>query len=226
MTEDYFSEPYVESRHRYVAELRGLLAEGLPKPKDDWDAIYVFSGPEIKLEDAPHEKGPFNQTKVRLETGIDVAKQVTALRLKKNYDDVTADDIRSHGPSVYFDGYTAHNQYFGNETANHRLEKEYGFPDDKFIYPKEEEGTKHTGEQIERFPDEILKDSRKFVIISDLYHMPRIQRYLGSKYDVKKIPEDRAIFYYAKPTKLPVRATLREAKKIRPLKEGGHLSKD
>jgi hypothetical protein len=218
----------VASRNRYIAELREMLEEGSPVPEKDWNHIYVFSGPEITFEDPPHESGPYNQTQFRLETGIDIARQITALRLNKKYDDVTAEDIRMAGPTIHFDGYSGHNTYMRTVIAEKRLGRDFGFPDEKFILPDEKsrQHTAHTGEQIAHFPDEIIADDGKFVIVSDLYHLPRIKRYLGGKYDAKKIPTERVVFYYAAPARVPVRAALREARNIHPYHKRGFLLSD
>lgn len=226
--ENYFNSDYVRSRHKYVADLRKLLADGLPTPEKDWDSVYVFSGPELTFEEPPHENGPYNQTKFRLETGFDLAKQMTALRLGKPYDEVTVQDIRSSGPAVYFDGYSGHNEYMKAVIAKRRLETEFGFPDDKFIVPERVgfTGTAHTGEQIEHFPDAILESGKKFAVVSDLYHIPRLKAYLGGVYDKKRISKDNAIFYFAGPPKVPFLAARREARNRRPYFRKGFLSSD
>ena len=155
----YFDANYVASRHAYIAEIRTLVEKGLPEPQEDWDSIYVFSGPEVVLDPdnrpAREEKNPYNQTRRRLETAFNIARKVTSLKLKaqsieKDAADLTLQDIRDYGPLVYFNGLVEHNAMLKSVIERKELARMFSFPDDKFIICGE--GIKHTGEQIETFP--------------------------------------------------------------------------
>lgn len=83
----YFDPKYVESRHKIAEEYRGLAEQELPAPEKDWDVIWALSGPEETLEEKAgahpgeeHKNIGYNQTRRRLETALQVAREVTALR--------------------------------------------------------------------------------------------------------------------------------------------------
>lgn len=228
--EEYFNPEYIDSRHRIIEEMRDL-SENLPIPSVDWDGVYVFSGPEISLNEDPADKlshkpeKSYNQTKQRLLTGFDVVREVTALRLKKKIEEVTSQDIEKSGPAIYFDGYKAHNELFRKLKSDNKFSQDFDFPDDKLIVSEGE--TLHTGQQITNIPSEIIpKGEGKIVFISDLYHIPRIKRYIGSKHDVKNIPKEKIVFYPSQPQHIPIRRAFREAKVIHKYKKSGDLKED
>ncbi len=228
---EYFDPEYTESRHAYVERLRALAEAGAPEPHEDWDAVYVFSGPELTLDPAERpknqENNTYNQTLTRLEAGFMVAKKVTALRLKatgveKGVSAITLDDLVAHGPNIYFDGYTQHNELLANMIAQGELSKQFGFPDTKFIISGT--GTKHTGDQFAHFPLSVVAESRKVVLVSDLYHIPRIEQYFGSKNDVHQLPREKFELYFHDTSRIAMKQALAEARKTYPYEQSGDLT--
>lgn len=219
----YFTPEYTASRHRYVKELRELAEQGPPEPQEDWDSIYVFSGPESSISDEPADAISYNQTRKRLETGIRIARAVTALRLGKRAEEVSLEDMTTMGPAVYFDGYEAHNIEMKRMLADDSFESEFSFPTEKFSIGQ---GTIHTGDQVTKLPSEPLKSSRKIVLVSDWYHIPRIERYIGSRFDIQNIPIEKVVLAFPSDARVSTRRAFGEAKRIHPYWKKGDLSKD
>jgi hypothetical protein len=223
----FLTPELVQARHTHVQELRDRIDQGNPEPQEDWDSIYVFSGPETSFnKDArPHTQAgnPYNQTRVRLETGFTIAKKVTALRCNKDVDHVTFADIQSHGPLLYFDGYKEHNEELEKIIRRGQFMEEFAFPPEKLIISGS--GTKHTGDQVAKFPRGVFMKSKKVIWVSDLYHLPRIERYIGSKYDTIGIPREKLILYHAEPSKLTLNQVRGGAKSILEYTESGELRK-
>ena len=226
--ENYHDPEWVESRHKVVGELREISEKELPKPEFDWGTIWVISGPELNWEGDkinPGERSAgYNQTRKRWETGLKMAREVTALRLNKKLNEVSIDDIKKHGPTIYFNGTKAHNDNFKEfARPGGQLETEFDFPSSN-VRISENIGIKHTDHQFEDFPKDMLVEGNKLVIVSDLYHIPRLTRY-ADKYPDKFLAK-QTVFYPAEPLTVPVAPTLREARKIHTYIKGGILPPD
>lgn len=136
--ENYFNPEYSASRKKVLKELKELAETESPKPQEDWGIIWIISGPEINFSGDvnPGEKAipGYNQTKQRFETGLRIAREVTALRLHKHPEEVTKEDISGNGPNIYYNAKAASNEFI-REIAkpNNLLETEYDFPGQKII---------------------------------------------------------------------------------------------
>lgn len=214
----YFGKEYVASRHEYVEEVREIIERGPPSPEQDWDVIWILSGPEQKFDDPPSE-GKYNQTRHRFETAVNIAKEVTALRVKKTIEEVTLQDIAAHGPTLYFNGRDDQNQSFRELITRQGVEKEFQFPDAKVIVSPDL-NIKYTSHQFEFFPKDLVPEGAKLVVVTDLYHLPRTRRYFDKFPLVEK---DKRVLYPALPASIPLRAALEEAKKIYPYIQRGFL---
>jgi hypothetical protein len=220
----YFEKDYVESRHRYMDEIRALAEKGPPKPEKDWNVIYVFSGPEMTFEEEPDKKGKYNQTETRLKTGFELARKITALRLKKEPKEVTIEDIRTEGPLVHFDGLKEQKAYLRKISKEGRFENAYQFP--RTSLQLSIKNITNTRDQVQELPRKFATEDGKIVFISDLYHLPRIQRYFGTKHDSLKIPQEKRVFYFPTPAQLSIQRALSEAKKLYPYAKKGDLRED
>lgn len=220
----YFDPNYVASRHRYVDELRELAQEGSPKPQEDWDSIYVFSGPEQTLDDPPADAISYNQSEERLAFGMRLAREVTAIRVGKDPEEVTDTDILTQGPRVHSDGTDVQNDDL-RTLSDDTFKTRFAFPRQALVVA-ENSGIRHTGDQFAHFPQEVVSGSRKVVLVSDLYHIPRIRRYLGGSYDAQGIPPERLVFAFSPESRVAVSRGLSEARRLHPYKKGGFLSSD
>jgi hypothetical protein len=223
--EGYFEAGYIESRQKVVEELREMAEKGPPAPEANWDVIWVFSGPELNFDgdmntrETGRKIDNYNQTKQRWETALTVARQVTAVRLGKPVEQITRKNIAEHGPAVYFNGTQKHNECFRKYCESGGLvENEYDFPSSKIQITKQD-GIVNTGDQFQDFPAELVPETGRLVLVSDLYHLPRVKRY--AKKNEAKMPLDRLILYPAQPQKLPIRNTIEGIRSIYPyLKKG------
>lgn len=216
--EGYFGEKWLNSRHWAASELRRYIEHGAPEPEADWNVIWIFSGPQEDFDGQfvnPGERpANYNQTKKRWETGLDIARRVTALRLRKPPQEVTRDDFKKAGPLIYYNATDRGNKFFREFCKpGGRLETEFNFPSEK-VKITDAAGIKHSGHQFEDFPLDLTGLNQKIVMVSDLYHYPRLKRYIEKFSD--KIPLESALFYAAQPENIPIRDTLEEVKKIYP----------
>jgi uncharacterized SAM-binding protein YcdF (DUF218 family) len=219
----YFDPEYRASRKKILEELKEIVKKEPPKPEKNWGLIWVLTGPEYTFEDKPAEGEKFNQTKQRFLTGLEIARQVTALRLGKKPEEITIEDIEKFGPSIYYNGRKEHNEYLKRICEEKRLEKEFNFPSSKIIITSNE-NIKYTKDQFDDFSPDLVAKEDKVIIVSDLYHLPRV-KLLCDKYEFK-LPPEKFILYPSQPKSLPVGATLKEIRKIYPLQEKGELPKE
>lgn len=217
--ENYFDPKYLESRKKVVREFRELAKKEPPAPEKDWEVIWPLTGPEDTFAKAaqahPGEehktaKG-YNQTRRRFETALAVVREVTAARLRKPRDEVTLDDIKAHGPCIYWNGKAATNDYLRELIESGKFEDEFHFPGSR-IRITDARDIRHTGDQFEKFPQDLFPPEGKVAIVSDLYHLPRVKRTMRKYPD--KFPIERSILYPSQPLTLPTKNALREAKNI------------
>ncbi len=232
-------------RKRVFKDMKEIGRGENPSSEQDWDLIWVLSGPGIDIaEDFPEGKdikdviflgghvddGParrdaekkINESRERLETGIEVAKKVAAKRLGKKVEELTQQDIIENAPPVYWNGTDEGNDNLRQRISEGFLEK-YDFPAEKIIISPNL-GIQHTGHQFEKIEDGIIEGKRKIVIVSDTYHLPRVKRYLDKK--DSKINKENAVLYASEPKRVPVGKALGEIKKIPKYIKGGVLPEE
>lgn len=205
-------------REKIVKELR-TLKENLPAPQEDWDVIWVLSGPEYTLDDSasdeqmaePWKRTPYNQSKRRLETGFALVKSVTALRLKKKLEELTEEDIKSHGPQIYYNGTAKGNDILREFISEGEFERRYKIPKETFRVSGNND-IKNTDHQFSEFPADMVSPDKKVVIVTDLYHMSRATR-LPKKYP-EKFAHLNPVFYPAQPMELPLNITMEDIRKV------------
>lgn len=209
-------------RKKVMGELREIRDTELPTPAANWDLIWVLSGPE-EIFDEKNAHGEYNETWKRFETGLRLARRVTAVRLGKQPEDLSLDDIEKHGPAVYFNGMNEHNTFLKNLVWSGELEEKYDFPRNQLTIAPTDQGILHTGHQFEMFPPELLKDTRTVVVVTSARHIPRVERYVGlSNNPLTAFGKENMIFYPAQPTRFPM-STRGEMRKIQGYREKGIL---
>jgi len=213
-----YSEEEKQVREEFLTALERFKTSEYT-PEATWDTIWVLSGPEYGLTSEEAEDDASNQTRERFEKGVEIAIGVTAARLGKAVSEVTLDDIRTHGPTLYYNG----GQDAGREKsrttvmqetlANNVAETEFGIPLEKITFadPAADQQIRHTGHQFEFFPTELLQTSEKLIIVSSLYHCPRLEKYVE-----KYFPDfqDKIIICPSGTEHLRIGRTIGEAKKI------------
>jgi uncharacterized SAM-binding protein YcdF (DUF218 family) len=182
-----------EKLKREFSELKDLPN---PKPKTDWDLIWVLSGDQLDIK--KNYKNQRNETRERFETGINLAKEITSRR----------GGIK---PKIYFSGYNNHNRLMSNYVKQSYFQKKYNFPDENIII-RPKENNLHTDSQFQNFPEELILKYRIIVIVTDAYHIPRCRRYL-KKYP-EKFPTGKFIFYPSQPVILDEKPVNLEIEKI------------
>ena len=198
-------------RREVIKELRDI-AENPPKPASDWNVIWVLSGPETSI-DEKGEDDRGNQTRERLEAGFGFQRDITALRLNKPVDQITEEEIRQHGPTIYFNGTNAHNADLREKLNSGVLTQEFGIPVDRFIIAPDTD-ILYTEDQFKRFPDTLLPTTGKLAIVTDLYHIPRVRKIAErDMYKTGRMREEQVVIVPAR-IKLRAGRAAGETKKI------------
>lgn len=209
------SEAKKSLKKEILEEMKEFAYEKAPEAQEDWDLIWVLSGPQVDIK-RESTKEVRNESRERLETGFKVAREVTAKRTGKDIKDLTIEDILQNSPGVYYNGTDEGNDILRQIIEEGILEERYGFPKEKIMVSPNLK-IKHTGHQFESFPEEFVSESRKIVLVTDIYHLPRTKRYFDEKYNKtleEKMNQGGIVIYPSEPRKVPVGSALREIKKI------------
>lgn len=154
-----------------------------PSPSADIYIIWVISGWTVYDPDlSPNFVNVAQNTIFESEDteminmGIDLAYEITALRLGKPKTAVTKEEVKVHGPILLYNGNIDQNDNLRRASQksdfllpleNLRIEK---LADDRD--PK----NNNTNKQFEKFPSKLLHGTRKMAIVSHLWHLSRIAR--------------------------------------------------
>jgi hypothetical protein len=205
-------------RRRVLNDMKEIGRGESPKTEEDWDLVWVLSGPPVDIEQ--EIDGERNESKDRLETGFNISREVTALRLGKSIDEINMDDILNSGPKIYWNAEDEVNDSLRKKVEDGLLEEKYSFPRENLII-SQNSGIRHTGHQFRDFPEELAEHNRKIVIVSDTYHLPRVKRYLRN--DDSKITKEKAVLYPSNPRIVLPSKAISEIKKIPEYIEKGIL---
>jgi hypothetical protein len=163
-----------------VAELRERQTETY-KPSGDIDLVWVSSGHGTVTTppDSGLYKG-FPKDREKVEAGIEIVKQITALRMGKEVDEVTKTDIATHGPILFYNG---EEEGQGSYHQNEDLRKWMEDPD--FPLPKEGVVVKtleeiYTPSQVKSLAEYLQLNSgiKKIAVVTHAPHSRRMGRYL------------------------------------------------
>lgn len=211
-------------KHQVLREMKELRDGKPPVPEADWDVVWVLSGPQWSFEEEGTEASG-NETKDRLVTGFNVARLVTALRVGKTIDNVNLDDVRRHGPVIYFDAQADKNGNIAKARDTGVFTDQYGIPSEKVIIGPGE-GIVNTTDQFKRFPLDLARKSRRIVVVTDAYHLPRTRRIsMRSTIDGEPnpVPSEKLVFYRSDFSKFPFEVVRGEMRKIPLLIKKGWL---
>lgn len=178
-----FSEEDKAERKWFVSYLRELIEKvesGELKPAGDWDTIWVVSG----TEDDPYgeaEGKNKNQARERIEKGLELIKEVTAIRTGKSVAELSTEDIESQGPQLFFNGSTQQDVFLKSYIDSGFIFNTYGIPPSKISIAEKDGARVTTREQFDTFPEDILAHARKIAVVSSLYHCPRLAKYIEKK---------------------------------------------
>ncbi|OGD94982.1 hypothetical protein A3A48_01540 [Candidatus Curtissbacteria bacterium RIFCSPLOWO2_01_FULL_37_9] len=178
-----------KSRRELVKEFREFEN---PTPTVDIDMVWVFSGHSTydeQLHPSPHAYPITDYTELfrkedrqRIERGIRLVREITALRLKKPEEEVTEDNIKNAGPIFLYNGTGRQNHVLREAIANGKI----ALPRDNIIIseispefdPTPQDANTKT--QFEEFPADLLQQvvdkKHKIAAVSHLYHLLRIRR--------------------------------------------------
>ncbi|HEY5601204.1 MAG TPA: hypothetical protein VIK81_03930 [Patescibacteria group bacterium] len=198
-------------RRKILEELREIKNKNLPPVEENWDLIWVLSGPETTFTEEPTVNPNVNENAQRIITAIRISKEVAALRVPKKISDVNLDDIERFGPEIFFNGSMEQNDDLNNLIKDKYFDKNYGFPGQNIIVSPNSQ-IEHTKHQFDDFPQTFVNNNRRIIIVTDVYHIPRSKRYPGI--DQIAIPKDKLVFYPSQPFQIPLRRAISESIKI------------
>lgn len=216
--------------HQVVDELRDLKERPPFQPTADIDAVWVLSAPGTYKEVSQDGiyKG-VSADKKNIDYGIRLVYEITALRLGKNVDEVTKEDVESEGPVLYYNGEDAATAQT-NYPQNLHLQEMVADPE--FPLPASNLKIGHieianTPAQVSDFAEfsrDFLPGS-KVAVVSLIQHAPRVSRYLQHQKD--SLPEGVIFLNAPTPeTDKTVGKVLREVRKIADYAEKGDLSRE
>jgi hypothetical protein len=219
--------------HQVVTEMQALR-DGPPfEPTADIDTVWVLSAPGTYYQEATDGvyTGPFDR--INIETGIQVVRDVTALRLDTDVASVSKDDIAARGPLFYYNGENANtpgNRYPQNQDLERAVaDPNFPLPASRVLI--RDIPTANTPGQIidmaaycrsqAESPDGQMPHN--VAIVGLFPHLPRVGRYL-EKYstdypqgiDFRRVP--------VPVEKHGVGAAVRETKRIMQYLAAGHLA--
>lgn len=197
-------------------------------PTADIDMVWVLSEPGTV--DGISQDGPYagaSSDLINVNHGIEVVRQITALRVGKEVDDVTKEDIEASGPTFYYNGedrLTVGQNYSQNQhLALLATTPEFPIPISKFVIDHLD--IANTPAQI-KCVARYLKDHDyhgKVATVSIGAHSARVGRYLEQYKDI--LPEGVQFLNAASTqTHNSASTTRREIRKIVKYAEKGDLS--
>lgn len=160
------------------------------KPQKNWDIIWVLTGYDTSWN-------KHSDTRRRLEDGMRLAKKVSRLN-------------GGTLATIYISGYDEHNANLRKWRSEGFFEKKYSFPRNNLIVGPLQR-ILHTGDQFKLFPRRFLKGNKQIVVVTDAYHIPRIERYVEQFFSAER---ERFAFYPAKPITINPSTVKTETKKI------------
>lgn len=166
-----------------------------PEPTEDIDYVFILSaratylGTPVDNQKIPDTSDDYN----RVRLGIELAKKITALRLKKDIKDITKRDLQLFGPNIIYNGRDLHNQELVKSMAMNptmaRNYKEYNefsaknllndYPAEKLCIldlPPKDQNTKG---QFICVRDKLKIKNTSVALVTHAYHFPRVNLMVG-----------------------------------------------
>ncbi len=175
------------TRAQIESKIRAEFSEWKARPKlqRDWGILWVLTG-----YDTAWNTG--SDTRRRLEGGMHLAKRVSRMK-------------GGTLPTIYISGYNEHNRNLRKWRTESFFEKNYSFPRNSLMVGPLER-ILHTGDQFKLFPRKFLKGNKKIAIVTDAYHIPRVERYVE-----RFFPQERERFvFYPVPSTTPSAVQIRK----------------
>lgn len=183
-----------------------------PQLSKDIDIVWAISGRGSYTEQTTKyllSSPEFSGSKIyksddrkQTDFAIELIKEITALKLGKDVDSTTKEDILRSGPTLVYNGFNSQNEAllqavndisFPLPSQKVRIEKLADIDDPKIA---------NTRTQFERFPqdilEELIKTDKRIAMVSSRWHIPRIARVIDSEKVLKIQPlwKDVKICYF------------------------------
>lgn len=199
-------------------------------PTPDIGVVWVLSAPgTVKEISQDGSYAGVSSDLTNVEYGLDLVRQITALRLQKPVEEVTKEDIGSRGPLFYYngeDGDTESTRYPQNQhLAELAATPEFPIPESRIFIDHIK--VAHTPAQVESIAHYLEEhpEIKKVAVVSIGAHSARVGRYLEHYKSI--LPESvDFINAPAAQTHNPVGTTLREIHKIQQYQAMNHLSEN
>lgn len=193
--------PEHELKRRAADEVYSLHHEMDSMPiTEDIDLVWAISAPGTVKDVANFPEGmrnnPYQGTKFNegiVNRSVEIVLEVTALRLGKEVEDVTKDDIKEHGPILFYNGESEANVQKGsfplqNEHFKELVEREdFPVPLEKIVIGELEKA--NTPGQVEQISELLthFPKVRKIAAVCGIPHTVRVGRYIEHYSD--RLPE-------------------------------------
>ena len=167
-------------RATYLREIKTIAREKDPLPSSDLEAVLVLSGRNSHygtLCDFKPDVGmDVSDTVNRMQHGINVAREVTAKRLRKPATLLSNEEIKAHGPIIIFNGAPVQNTDLKHALAEGKISD---YPPEKFEIldlPADKINTPGHFYSLKEHVERLGLKSQKCGIVTSAYHWPRSSR--------------------------------------------------
>lgn len=167
-----------------IRELRDTADRGEFLPTTDIDMVWVLSAPGTAFEeskDGAYSGASFDR--MNIDRGVQIVIEVTALRLNKDVERVTREDVQNSGPVLFYNGEDANTNrvmYLQNEAFRELVnDPEFPIPPTNIII--DSIPTISTAPQVKGMAEYLNKMEnlpRKIATVSLFPHGPRVGRYI------------------------------------------------
>lgn len=148
---------------------------------------YLLKSPEFASSDL-FRRDDREQT----DFAAQLVREITAARLNKKSEDVTQEDIETHGPLLFYNGTNYQNQKLAEAVDSGK----FPIPKNKVRIEKlsetDDPKDANTRTQFERFPQELLEDlinnGHKIALVQARWHLPRVARTINAEAVSEKQP--------------------------------------
>lgn len=187
----YEQSPRMERVHQLIEEFREQLATHDYVVNPETEAVMALSGPP-DLDESRNAQGTEENT-ARVEYAADVLKEVTAHRVGKRTDQVTAEDIQAHGPLLLLNGEIEQLPIMRELALEHDIP-----PANIRLIDCGHVGEANTRSHFTALNnDPSYKNLKHMSLVSSSYHAPRVARVALANspetrnFDVVGVPTDR-----------------------------------
>jgi hypothetical protein len=167
-------------RRQFMHEVRDIAMTSNPSINSNINYILVLSGRASYLKNPidhpniPDKNDDYN----RMQLGIKLAREITAMRLAKQDKQLSEEDLIKFGPTIIYNGRPAHNIELKKALATNIITD---YPISKFLVLELPQDQINTKGQFISVQQNIDLSNEKLAIVTSAFHFPRVGRTFGGE---------------------------------------------